>query len=93
MRNFALLISLIFSLNVSCQIDNIAEKLGYNRILIESGLVFLNTLLKYRLIFNMFIFQSSTRLANKGYKTINIPLVLDQKVPEELKSNLTLEAV
>ena len=31
MRNFALLISLIFSLNVSCQIDNIAEKLGYNR--------------------------------------------------------------
>ena len=31
MINFALLISLIFSLNVSCQIDNIAEKLGYNR--------------------------------------------------------------
>ena len=31
MRNFVLLISLIFSLNVSCQIDNIAEKLGYNR--------------------------------------------------------------
>lgn len=31
MRNFALLISLIFSLNVSCQIDNIAEKLGYNK--------------------------------------------------------------
>ena len=31
MRNFALLISLIFSLSVSCQIDNIAEKLGYNR--------------------------------------------------------------
>ena len=31
MRNFALLISLIFSLNVTSQIDNIAEKLGYNR--------------------------------------------------------------
>ena len=31
MRNFALLISLIFSLNGSSQIDNIAEKLGYNR--------------------------------------------------------------
>ncbi len=31
MRNFALLISLIFSLNSSCQIDNIAEKLGYNK--------------------------------------------------------------
>ena len=31
MRNFALLISLRFSLNGSSQIDNIAEKLGYNR--------------------------------------------------------------
>ena len=25
-------------------------------------------------------------LANRGYKTINIPLVLDQKIPEDLKS-------
>ena len=25
-------------------------------------------------------------LANRGYKTANIPLVMDQKIPEELKS-------
>ena len=25
-------------------------------------------------------------LANRGYKTANIPLVLDQKIPEDLKS-------
>ena len=31
MRNFALLISLSFSLNTNCQIDNIAERLGYNK--------------------------------------------------------------
>ena len=29
---------------------------------------------------------TSIYLANRGYKTMNIPLVLDQKIPEELKS-------
>ena len=32
---------------------------------------------------------TSIYLANRGFKTVNIPLVLDQKVPEELKSNKT----
>ena len=29
---------------------------------------------------------TSIYLANRGYKTINIPLVMDQKIPDELKS-------
>ena len=29
---------------------------------------------------------TSIYLANRGYKTINIPLVLDQKIPDDLKS-------
>ena len=29
---------------------------------------------------------TSIYLANRGYKTANIPLVLDQKIPEELMS-------
>ena len=32
---------------------------------------------------------TSIYLANRGYKTVNIPLVLDQKIPENLKSNST----
>ncbi len=32
---------------------------------------------------------TSIYLANRGYKTINIPLVLDQKIPEDLKFNQT----
>ena len=32
---------------------------------------------------------TSIYLANRGYKTVNIPLVLDQKIPEELKYNKT----
>ena len=30
---------------------------------------------------------TSIYLANRGFKTVNIPLVLDQKIPEELKAN------
>ena len=30
---------------------------------------------------------TSIYLANRGYKTVNIPLVLDQKIPEDLRSN------
>ena len=30
---------------------------------------------------------TSIYLANRGYKTVNIPLVLDQRIPEDLKSN------
>ena len=29
---------------------------------------------------------TSIYLANRGYKTVNIPLVLDQKIPEDLKN-------
>ena len=30
---------------------------------------------------------TSIYLANRGFKTVNIPLVLDQKIPEDLHSN------
>tara|TARA_B100001248_G_scaffold260927_1_gene250569 strand:- start:2143 stop:2979 length:837 start_codon:yes stop_codon:yes gene_type:complete len=30
---------------------------------------------------------TSIYLANRGYKTVNIPLVLEQKIPEDLKTN------
>ena len=33
---------------------------------------------------------TSIYLANRGYKTVNIPLVLEQKIPEDLKKNKTL---
>ena len=32
---------------------------------------------------------TSIYLANRGYKTVNIPLVLDQKIPEDLTTNKT----
>ena len=42
------------------------RKYGYNRILVESGLKFLNTLIKNKLIFNLYIFQSSKKLEKLG---------------------------
>ena len=36
---------------------------------------------------------TSIYLANRGYKTINIPLVLDQKIPEVLMSNKNTKCV
>jgi hypothetical protein len=36
---------------------------------------------------------TSIYLANRGYKTINIPLVLDQKIPEDLISNYKKKCV
>ena len=32
---------------------------------------------------------TSIYLANRGYKTVNVPLVLDQKIPEDLYLNTT----
>ena len=32
---------------------------------------------------------TSIYLANRGYKTVNIPLVLDQRIPEDLRTNKT----
>ena len=36
----------------------ILKKHNYNRILVESGLNFLNSLLKHKLIFNLYLFKS-----------------------------------
>lgn len=89
-------IKIIFLKNLNTKNDfielfKIIKNLGYNRLLVESGLVLLNTLLNYKLIFNMFIFKSSNRLLNEGFNnTTNIyikKLKLNNKVKVNLGSN------
>ena len=41
-------------------------RLGYSRILIESGLSFLNNLLKNKVLQNLFIFKSDYKLGKNG---------------------------
>ena len=41
-------------------------KIGYSRIFVETGLVFLNTLIKNKLINDLYIFKSNNILGKKG---------------------------
>ena len=64
------------------------KKRGYNRFLVESGLLFINTLLKYRLIFNMFIFKSSEYLKNSGTNNSTNYYIKKLKLDKRIKVNL-----
>jgi len=43
------------------------KKLDFNRILVESGVTYLNQLIKFNLIKNFYLFKSSTKLGTKGF--------------------------
>jgi diaminohydroxyphosphoribosylaminopyrimidine deaminase/5-amino-6-(5-phosphoribosylamino)uracil reductase len=42
------------------------KKLGFNRVLVETGITFLDQLIKYRFIKNFYLFKSSLRLKKSG---------------------------
>ena len=66
------------------------KKLGFNRILVESGITLLNQLLKYNLIKNFYLFKSSSSLGSNGLNNSN-PLYLKKIIFSEknkIKVNL-----
>ena len=63
-------------------------KLGYGRVLIESGLKFLNELIKFKLINELYLFQSNILLRNKGDNNANLKLIKKLKFGKSLKVNL-----
>ena len=46
-------------------------KLGYSRVLLESGLIFLNTMIKNKLINNLYLFKSNRNLKKIGKNNIS----------------------
>ena len=64
------------------------KKYTYNRILVESGLIFLNELLKNKLIFNLYMFQSSIKLAKKGKNNTSNNIIKKIKLNKKIKVNL-----
>ena len=46
---------------------NQVYKLGYSRIFFETGLTFLNSMLNYKLLNNLYIFQSNQKIGKNGY--------------------------
>ena len=66
----------------------ILRKYGYNRVLVESGLVFLNKLLKEKLIFNLYLFQSSTKLGKNGKNNTSNKLLKKLSLKKKVNVNL-----
>ena len=46
-------------------------KLGYSRVLLETGLIFLNTMIKNKLINNLYLFKSNRNLRKIGKNNIS----------------------
>ena len=66
----------------------ILKKYAYSRILIESGLVLLNKLLKYGLIYNLYIFQSTFKLEKNGRNNISNRFIKRIKLKNMINVNL-----
>ena len=64
------------------------KKHDYTRILVESGLNFLNTLIKNKLIFNLYFFQSSKRLGKLGSNNSKVSFIKKMNLNNKIKVNL-----
>ena len=63
-------------------------KEGKRRILLEVGLIFLNKLLRFNLINDLYLFKSKVFLRNKGYNNSNINLIKKLKFKKKINVNL-----
>ena len=66
----------------------ILKKNGSYRILVESGLIFLNKLLKEKLISNLYIFKSSVKLGKNGLNNSSVNQIKKLKLLKRVKVNL-----
>ncbi len=67
---------------------NILKKKNYNRILIETGLVFLNEVLKMKLVHNLYMFKSNSKLFSKGKNNTTNTIIKRYKLNNRIKVNL-----
>ena len=84
----------IFKLKSMTSKDDLLElfkilfKLGKRRVLIESGLTFLNELIKMNFINNFYIFKSDKKLKLNGYNNTKENLVKNLKILKQINVNL-----
>ena len=69
----------------------ILKKYGYNRLLIESGLIFLNTLVKNRLVSNLYLFQTAKKLGKIGINNSTNKFIKKMNLKNKIKVNLNGE--
>ena len=63
-------------------------RIGKGRILVETGLVFLNELFKFKFVNNLYIFKSNNYLKNKGFNNQSINFIKKLKFKNKLNVNL-----
>ena len=63
-------------------------KLGYRRAFFETGLTFLNAIIKYKLLNNLYIFQNNKKLRQNGFNNNHIKYLKRIKLNKEIKVNL-----
>ena len=74
-------------------IFSLIKNYGYNRVLIESGLTFLNKLLLNKLIYNLYIFQSLSKLKKKGKNNASNSFIKKLKFQKKIKVNLNNDSL
>ncbi len=66
-------------------------ELGKRRVLIESGLIFLNQLFKFKFINNLYLFKSNRSLKTKGFNNSNNDFIKKIKIINRVNVNLQNE--
>jgi len=69
----------------------VIKKLGFNRVLVESGVTFLNQLIQYNLIKNFYLFKSSANLGAKGFNNSKPLYFKRMKISEKNKIKVNLK--
>ena len=67
------------------------KKLGFHRILIESGITFLNQMLRFKMIKNFYLFKTPINLKSKGSNNSNILLIKKLKISKKNKIGVNLK--
>jgi len=63
-------------------------KLGYSRVLFETGLIFLNTLIKYKLLNDFYVFKSNENLKKMGFNNTNVHYLKKIKLKNKILISL-----
>ena len=63
-------------------------EIGKRRVLIETGLIFLNQLLEMNLINDLYVFRSNNKLKSNGYNNIKKNLIKNLKIFHQINVNL-----
>ena len=63
-------------------------KIGYRRVLIETGLIFLNLFFKLELINNLYVFKSDKKLKNNGYNNLSNSFINKIKFKNKINVNI-----